>query len=74
MSYSEIFLSLDSVYQYYTGCPKKCSFCQTWWRPLVNTSLISQFRENVSTFNFLANALSGWVNMILPQPSYLKKN
>ena len=32
-------------------------FRQPWWRPLVNTSLISQFCENVSSFNFLANAL-----------------
>ena len=30
---------------------------QPWYQPLVNTSLISQFLENVSNFNFLANAL-----------------
>ena len=30
---------------------------QPWYQPLVNTSLISPFLENVSNFNFLANAL-----------------
>ena len=33
-------------------------FChQPWWQPLVNTRLVSQFWEDVSSFNFLANAL-----------------
>ena len=30
---------------------------QPLWRSLVNTSPISQFQENVSSFNFLANTL-----------------
>ena len=36
------------------------SFCQPWWQPLVNSSLISQFWESinhVNSLNFLANAL-----------------
>ena len=33
------------------------SCCQPWLWPLVNTSLISQFEENTSCFNYLANAL-----------------
>ena len=36
---------------------KKFSCCQPLSRSLVNTSLISQFWENVRSFNFLANAL-----------------
>ena len=32
----------------------------TWCQPLVNTILISQFRGNVSSFNFLANVLIVW--------------
>ena len=41
-----------------TGSTKKIFLGgQPWWWPLVNTSLISQFRENVSSFNFLANTL-----------------
>ena len=36
---------------------KKFSCCQPLWWSLVNTSLISQFWENVRSFNFLANAL-----------------
>ena len=31
---------------------------QPSWQPLVNISLISQFRENVSSFNFLTNTLN----------------
>ena len=34
---------------------KKYSCCHPWYQPLVNIGLISQFRENLSTFNF-----SGW--------------
>ena len=30
---------------------------QPWWQPLVNTGPISQFWENASSFNFLANSL-----------------
>ena len=36
--------------------PKKKK-CKPWWQPLANTSLISQFQENISSFNFLANTL-----------------
>ena len=39
------------------GCNKKKSCCQLWWQPLVNTSLISQFGENIISFNFLADAI-----------------
>ena len=49
MSCSEIFLSQDSVFQHSMGSTKKVF--------LVNTCLISQFGENVNSFNFLANAL-----------------
>ena len=44
----------------FTGFKKqKKSSCHQpwWWRPFVNTSLISQFIENVISFNFLATAL-----------------
>ena len=36
---------------------KKISCCQLCWQLLVNASLISQFQENVISFNFLANTL-----------------
>ena len=36
---------------------KKFSSRKPWWQPLVNTSLISQFRQNVISFNLLANTL-----------------
>ena len=49
MSIFEIFLSQDDILQRSTGCNKKNSCHQP--------SLISQFRENVISFNFLANAL-----------------
>ena len=42
------FLAFCGLYQ------KRFSCCQPWWRSLVNTSLISQFLENVNSFNFLA--------------------
>ena len=32
-------------------------------KPLPNTSLISQFQENVISFNFLANGLSSYIVM-----------
>ena len=51
MPCSEIFRTQDGVCQYSTDCTKK------WCQPLVNTNLISKFQENVSSFNFLANAL-----------------
>ena len=38
---------------------------QPWSWPLVNTSLISQFRENVIIFNFLANTLQWIVSRFL---------
>ena len=41
----------------FCGLYQKNYFRQPWWRPLVNTCQISQFRENVSSFNFLGNAL-----------------
>ena len=51
------------------GLQQKKNYCrQPWWRPLVNTSLISQFRENVISFNFLAKALihlKNWINLLL---------
>ena len=50
MSIFEIFLSQDDILQRSTGCNKKNSCHQP--------SLISQFRENVISFNFLANALA----------------
>ena len=50
MSSSEIFLSHDELHQ-------KKKKCKPWWQPLANTSLISQFQENISSFNFLANTL-----------------
>ena len=40
---------------------KSFSFSQPWWWLLINSSLIFQFCENVSSFNFLANALHFWV-------------
>ena len=33
-------------------------------KPLPNTSLISQFQENVISFNFLANGLSSYIVML----------
>ena len=36
---------------------QKKNCCQPCWQPLVNTCLISEFQENVNSFNFLANAL-----------------
>ena len=53
----EIFLSQDDIFQSSMGCNKKNSCCQAWCQPLVNTGLISQFQENVISFNFMANAL-----------------
>ena len=50
MSIFEIFLSQDDILQRSTGCNKKNSCHQP--------SLISQCRENVISFNFLANALA----------------
>ena len=40
-----------------TSCSQKKIIVASRCRPLVNTSLISQFWENVISFNFLANAL-----------------
>ena len=41
------------------GLYRKMFFCrQPWWQPLVNTCLVFQYRENVKSFNFLANALT----------------
>ena len=37
---------------------RKNSCCQSWWQTLVNTCLISQFGENVISFNFLIKVLS----------------
>ena len=54
MSCPEIFLSQGGVFQLSTDCTKTI-FLDGWRHPLVNTSLIPQFRENVSSFNFLAN-------------------
>ena len=45
---------------FYGLCQKKNYLCQPWWWSLVNTSIISQFRENVSNFNVLANALQNF--------------
>ena len=56
------FFPQDDIFQHFqhsTGCPKKKnSFRQPWWQTLVNTSLISQIQENISSFNFLAKTLS----------------
>ena len=49
------FSSISSVLQ---AVPKKKSFHQPWWQTLVNTSLISQIQENISSFSFLAKTLS----------------
>ena len=57
MSCYDIFLFQYGVFQHSMGCTKK-KFCQPWLRPLLNTSLFSQFRENVTSFNFLAKTLS----------------
>ena len=57
ISCSELFLSQDGIFHCLQVLRKKSSCHQPWWQPLVNTSLISQFWENVSRFNFLANAL-----------------
>ena len=45
---------------FYGLCQKKNYLRQPWWWSLVNTSIISQFRENVSNFNVLANALQNF--------------
>ena len=47
MPCSEIFLSRDSISLCSTGCTKKT----------LSATMFSQFRENDSSFNFLANAL-----------------
>ena len=40
------------------GLEEKQNSChQTWWSPLVNTSLISQFWKNIISLNFLTNPL-----------------
>ena len=59
MSCSEIVPSQDGIFQRSTGSTQNIFFCRQpwWWRLSVNTALIFQFRENVSSFNFLANAL-----------------
>ena len=46
------FPSFYGLYQKMFSCR------QTWWRLFVNISLISQFRENIGSFNFLTNALT----------------
>ena len=42
---------------FYRLYQKNFSFCQPWWWPLVNPSLISESQENDSSFDFLNNAL-----------------
>ena len=44
---------------------KKYSCCHPWCQPLVNIGLICQFWENVSSFNFLANALFWQQNLLV---------
>ena len=51
------YLSQDGIFQRSMGSTKKKNCCQSCWQPLVNTCLISEFQENVNSFNFLANAL-----------------
>ena len=60
MSTSEIFLSHNGIFQRSLGSKKK-NYCQPQWGLYVNTSLIFQFRENVISFNFLANALCHYI-------------
>ena len=57
MSCPEIFFPKMAFSSILWVVPNKISFCQPWWRPLVNTCQISQFPENIISFNFLANAL-----------------
>ena len=71
MSCSEILLSLDSVFQRTGGTKKKNFLSPTIVQPLVNTSVISQFRENVSHFNFLVNALISY-SCLLKRPDCIK--
>ena len=57
---SETFLSQDGVFQNYTGCNKKVFLSQTMVATFgkhSNTSLISQFWEEVISFYVLANTL-----------------
>ena len=49
-------LSQDVVFQRSTVCTKKNLLSPTIVAPLVNNCLISQFQENVTSFNFQANA------------------
>ena len=69
MSCFEIFLSYDGIFKRSTLVTKKLR--QLGWRPLVNTSLISQFREKVISFSFLANALAELLHLLLlKSPAY----
>ena len=56
-SCSDIFVFQDGVFHCFTECNKKTCH-QPFWGLLVNSSLISQFWENVISFNILGNALT----------------
>ena len=60
MSCSEIVSSQDGIFQCSTVSIQKLFCRQSWWQLLVNTTLTPKFRENNSTFNFLANTLLCW--------------
>ena len=61
MPCSEIVFSKIAFSSVLRVVPKFFSDRQPWWLPFVNASLVSQFRENVSSFNFLANNLNNVV-------------
>ena len=54
MSCSEIVPSQDGIFQRSTSSTQKFfPCCQLWWRLSVNTTLISQFRENVALIGLI---------------------
>ena len=57
LSCSDIFVFQDGVFHCFTKCNKKTCH-QPFWGLLVNSSLISQFWENIISSNILGNALT----------------
>ena len=49
---------------FYSLYQKKFSCCQSWWQPLVRTSLISQLQENVKKMSTLNWELNDWMSVI----------
>ena len=71
MLWSEIFLSRVGILSVFYRLYQKSFFCgQPRWQPLVNTSPVSQFSENVNSFNVLANALGPLKNSHFGHLSY----